>query len=261
MPTIVRSVARPGSASAPVLILSAWEPEIAPLRLRLDRASARPRTRASAGALASARARPHAGAPTASAVVCRTVGVGAIDAAASAARAIADVRPACVIFIGTAGSYPGAGRGAPIGGVKIPDDFALVSTALLRQEGYAPAPMIVRAPAAPALMAELRRAAGVATAASGAASPLVITRSAALGRRIAAMTATELENLEVFSVARAAALASVPFAAVLGIANRVGPRAHAEWLRHHQAASRAACAALWAWLRRQRHRPFARDFG
>ena len=52
----------------------------------------------------------------------------------------------------------------------------------------------------------------------------------------------------VFAVARAAAHADTPMAAALGIANHVGPRAHAEWRRNHVAASKAACAVVWAWL-------------
>lgn len=216
-----------------VLILSAWEPEIAPLRRRLARAAA--------------------GAP-ARAVLCRTVGVGAIDAAVNAARAIAETRPGCVIFVGTAGSYPGRGRDLPIAAAVVPAAFALVATAVLRKEAYAPAPMIVRAPAAAALLEDLRLPAHGARPADAVACPLGITRTAALGRRIAAATSTQVENLEAFSVARAAALAGVPFAAVLGIANRVGPRAHAEWLRHHPAASRAACHAVWSWLVARRFR-------
>jgi hypothetical protein len=79
------------------------------------------------------------------------------------------------------------------------------------------------------------------------ACPAAITRSAALGRRIVQATGAVLENLEAFSVARAAATAAGPriqFAAVLGIANRVGPDGHREWREHHRAASWAACAVI-----------------
>jgi len=79
------------------------------------------------------------------------------------------------------------------------------------------------------------------------ACPLAITRTAALARRIAA-TGAALENLEAFAVARAAAAARLPFAAVLGVSNIVGPRAHAEWRANHLAASRAACHLMWTFL-------------
>jgi hypothetical protein len=79
------------------------------------------------------------------------------------------------------------------------------------------------------------------------ACPAAITRSAALGRRIVQATGAVLENLEAFSVARATATAAGPriqFAAVLGIANRVGPNGHQEWREHHRAASWAACGVI-----------------
>jgi len=51
-------------------------------------------------------------------------------------------------------------------------------------------------------------------------------------------------------VARAAAAAGIDeVAAVLGIANRVGPRGHQEWRAHHVAASRAACRLIWSFVR------------
>jgi hypothetical protein len=71
---------------------------------------------------------------------------------------------------------------------------------------------------------------------------VAITRTATLGRRIAQATGAALENLEAFAVVRAAAMAGIEAtAAVLGVANRVGPRAHPEWRVNHLAASRAAC--------------------
>ena len=211
-----------------VLVLSAWEPEIAPLRRRLRR-----------GRLGGSR------------VECQPVGVGAVDAAAGAARAIAEVAPAQVIFVGTAGRYPGAAaaRALPLGAVALPDELLLLSTAVLRGDGYLPAPLIPRSAAALALVEALRAASPLASWRGAAASPLAITRTTALAGRITRATGAAVENLEVFAVARAAARAGLPMAAALGIANLVGPSAHTEWRRHHQAASRAACEVVAAWLR------------
>ena len=211
-----------------VLVVSAWEPEVAPLRRRLRR-----------GRAGTTR------------VECRPVGVGAVEAAAGAARALAEIQPAQVIFVGTAGRYPGAAtaRALPIGAVALPDELLLVSTAALRGDGYLPAPLVQRAAAAPALLAALWAAAPPSGWRGAAATPLAITRTQALGRRIARASGAAVENLEAFAVARAAARAGVPMAAALGIANSVGPEAHAEWRRHHTAASRAACAVVWSWLR------------
>jgi purine-nucleoside phosphorylase len=215
------------ATSSTILILSAWEPEIAPLRAWLARPTARVLARS---------------------VRCRPVGVGAVDAGIGAARAIADVGPARVIFVGTAGSYVVTGGALPIGTVALPEELVLCSTATLRADGYLPAPMIQRAPVAADLLADLRRTAPEAARGS-AATTLAITRTAALARRIARATGAVAENLESFAVARAAARTDVPAAVVLGIANRVGPRAHSEWRRHHEAASKAACQVVWACLR------------
>ena len=212
---------------AATLVLAAWEPEIAPLR-RLARAVAADRLAMSA------------------------VGVGAVDAAVGAAAAIAAARPERVIFVGTAGAYPRGRATAAIGSVAIASELCLASTAALRGDGYLPGPLATRAPTS----APLGTAMAACTRAKtpipqlGVACPIAITRSATLGRHLAHATGAALENLEAFSVARAAAAAGVSaMTAVLGISNRVGPNGHREWRAHHRAASSAACRLVWAFLR------------
>jgi futalosine hydrolase len=205
---------------ARTLIVSAFEPEIAPLR-RLVRGLR--------------------------GIVLEPVGIGAIDAAVGAAGAIARARPARVIFVGTAGIY-GREKEArqAIGTAVVAGEILCMSTAALKGEAYLPGPMVVQVPTSRSLQTAL--ASGRAEQPRDVACPLAITRSAALGRRIAEATGATLENLEAFAVARAAAAASVPFAAVLGVANRVGPAGHDEWQRHHRAASRAACELIARFL-------------
>jgi len=212
---------------AATLVLAAWEPEIAPLR-RLARAVDPER------------------------LALGTVGVGPVEAAVGAAAAIAAARPARVIFVGTAGAYPRGRATAAIGTVAIAGELHLVSTAALRGDGYLPEPLVTRTAASASLNAALVACGDRKTRAPqlGVACPLAVTRSATLGRQIAHATGAALENLEAFSVARAAAAAGVGAAtAVLGIANRVGPRGHQEWRAHHARASRAACRLIWSWLR------------
>jgi futalosine hydrolase len=202
------------------LIVSAFEPEIAPLRLLV---------RGSRG------------------IVLEPVGIGAVDAAVGAAGAIVRTRPARVLFVGTAGIYGAEkdARGA-IGTAVVAGEIVCVSTAALKGEAYLPEPMVIRVAPSRSLRAGL--AGGRAGRGDDVACPLAITRAAALGRRIAEATGAALENLEAFAVARAAAAAGVPFAAVLGVANRVGPGGHEEWRRHHRAASRAACELIARFL-------------
>jgi nucleoside phosphorylase len=212
------------------LVLSAWEPEVAPLRRLLG------------GKTRDARA-------AARAVALAAVGVGTVDAAIGAAAAIARHKPKRVIFVGTAGVYPRAAKVLPVGAAALAGEVRLVSTATLRGDAYHPAPLVAAAETTPALRARLARAGG--TVIVSVACPLAITQTAALARRIAT-TGAALENLEAFAVARAAAAAGVHFAAVLGVSNIVGPRAHVEWRANHLPASRAACHVVWSWLRETR---------
>jgi nucleoside phosphorylase len=212
---------------AATLVLAAWEPEIAPLR-RLARAVDSRR------------------------LALGTVGVGAVDAAVGAAAAIAAERPTRVIFVGTAGAYPRGRATAAIGTVAIASELCLASTAALRGDGYLPQPLATSAPTSTPL-GNMLAACGPGrrpVPMLGVACPIAVTRSATLGRHLAHATGAALENLEAFAVARAAAAAGVDaVTAVLGIANRVGPRGHQEWRAHHVAASRAACRLVWTFVR------------
>jgi hypothetical protein len=145
--------------------------------------------------------------------------------------------------VGTAGIY-GSEKEArrAIGTAVVAGELLCMSTAALKGEAYLPGPMVVQVPTSRSLQTAL--ASGRVEQPRDVACPLAITRSAALGRRIAEATGATLENLEAFAVARAAAAASVPFAAVLGVANRVGPTGHDEWQRHHRAASRNSAIDL-----------------
>ena len=209
---------------AATLVLAAWEPEIAPLR-RLARAI-------DPGRLALG-----------------TVGVGPVDAAVGAAATIAAARPERVIFVGTAGAYPRGRATAAIRTVAVASELHLVSTAALRGDGYLPEPVATRAATSAALGAALAGRGARAAPLLGVACPIAVTRSATLGRQIAHATDAALENLEAFAVARAAVAAGVDaVSAVLGIANRVGPRGHQEWRANHEAASHAACRLIWSFL-------------
>ena len=117
--------------------------------------------------------------------------------------------------------------------------MVLVSTAALRGDGYLPAAL----PALETTDGRLSRALGLPLV--EVACPLALTSTRAAARRLAAAGA--VENLEAFAVARAAD--GIPFAAVLGVSNIVGPRAHAQWQRHAGPAAAAACEAVLAWLR------------
>jgi nucleoside phosphorylase len=211
-----------GTGGRRILVLSGWEPELKALREALD------------GDRALARR-----------VAAAPAGVGLVEAGIGAARAIAKTRPRAVIFVGTAGAY--ATTLAP-GTAIVARRVKLVSAAVLRAEGYLPSVMPVAFESDMALRRGLARASRLPVA--DVACPVAISSARAAARRIARASRCAVENLEAFAVGRAAAASEVPFAAVLGVSNAVGPRAHAEWRRFAADASAAACAAVVAWLSR-----------
>jgi futalosine hydrolase len=164
----------------------------------------------------------------------RAIGIGLVESAAGAERALSEVRPDRVLLVGTAGALPGSGLA--VGALIVARGASLI----LRPEEYAPVPMPLACKADPALAAEL------ATAFS---APLVdvvcgvgITSSDDEAARLA--RAAQVEHLECFSLLRAAERLRIPAAALLIIANGVGAQAAAEWRANHLACEATLRTAL-----------------
>ncbi|MEZ4317369.1 MAG: hypothetical protein R3F61_07685 [Myxococcota bacterium] len=160
------------------------------------------------------------------------VGVGPVVAAASTARILERDKPDQVVLIGTAGAYPG---GPPIGVAVAASRVGLSWGVAAMGLGYVP-----RAPKPVDCAPELLNRVDVprhAVLTVGA-----ITTDRTLARRIA--DGYTVEHLEAFGVAHACKQAGIPFLAVLGITNDVGPDAHVQWLTHRDAAQQAARDAI-----------------
>ena len=198
------------------LVLAAWPPELAELRRLLRQMGSAPD------------------------VVTRAAGVGLVEAAIGATAAIAEVKPDAVIFVGTAGSYPGRRPDLALAGVVAARHLLLLADGVATGDAYLPSAL----PATQETTVALRRiAAGSGLLMADVACPLAITSRPAPAERGSRAPACDVENLEVFAVARAAAAAALPFAAILGISNTVGPSAHAAWKRNATRAAAAACRA------------------
>jgi nucleoside phosphorylase len=164
------------------------------------------------------------------------LGVGPIVSAIRMAQLLERRRPSAVVLLGTGGAYPGSGR--PIGSVVASSRLGWSSGVDALGLGYTPG-----APAPIEADEGLLRALGLPGC--PVLTTAAVTTDPALAQRLGA--AWEVEHLESYGVAFACREAGVPFAAVLGITNDVGPDAHAQWLRHREAvqdAARAAVAAL-----------------
>jgi nucleoside phosphorylase len=148
--------------------------------------------------------------------------------------------------VGTAGVYPDHADEFPVEGAALIRRIVLLPNILPGNHAFLPSVMPSKARTSPELTGMLRRAARLASA--DVACPLAITATKKAAGAARLSSGCELENLEAFAVARAAASAKVPFAAVLGVANRVGPQGHPEWVQHAQSAAENACRAVLAAL-------------
>ena len=157
------------------------------------------------------------------------LGIGLVAAAASLAAILATRRPARVILLGTAGSFGELPVGAVIQGRRLGLGVVGVALGLGYQPG-APEPidgLDLGLPPADVL------------------TNLAVTTDPSLAGHFA--TTWQIEHMETFGAAWACRAAGVPFGVVLGVTNRVGPAAHAEWRANRgvvEAATRAAVAAV-----------------
>ncbi len=161
--------------------------------------------------------------------VARTAGIGAIAAAVTTARLVAELRPDRVLFVGTCGAYD---ERLAIGAHVSAAEAVAVSSEELDGRAYRP---------------ELERTCWPATwalpfPAFPVAVPPAITVGVESALRLAARA--PVEHLELTGVFAACHAAGVPVAGALAVANRVGPAAHAEWRANHARVSLALLEAL-----------------
>jgi nucleoside phosphorylase len=207
-----------------VLILAAFAPELAALSAAFGGAP---------GATAHGRR-----------IATRVAGIGLAAATAGAAAHIAELEPRAVVLVGTCGAYRSAGLS--IGDVVVGRRLRLVDPAALMGASQFPEPMQITAeadaPITDAFAALAARPCCIATT-------LAITVDDDAAARIALGVDVDVEHLETQGVAMACASRSVPFAAVLGVANFVGGAGRSEWLAHHLRAEVAAGERVLQWIR------------
>jgi futalosine hydrolase len=204
-------------AAPPLLVVAAFEPELAPLRARLS--------------VAAPWVEVH----------LASLGVGLVAAALAAQEVLAARRYRAVLFVGTAGAYPGAGLRR--GEVVVARRSRLADAAVVRREADFVADCGAALDADPALVLALAQEG--ATPAE-VATTLAVTTHDALARALG--TTAAAEHLETHAVAAAAQRAGVPWTAALGIANDVGAAGRDQWRAHHHEASEAVAAVVAAWL-------------
>lgn len=165
------------------------------------------------------------------------VGIGPVVAAATAATVLERHRPRAVILVGTCGAYRG---GPAIGTAVVAERVGLAFGVSAMGLGYVPRPPGPISTDSDLLDKLIGPRVSVLTCGA-------VTTDPTLGDRLA--DGWDVEHLECFGVATACQAAGIPFAAVLGVANEVGPDAHMEWLTYREAAQEAARQAIRALLR------------
>ena len=156
------------------------------------------------------------------------VGVGPIVAATRTATLLVERQPRHVVLIGTGGAYPnGPDIGSAIAASQVGMSYGVAAMGL----GYIP-----RAPGYVECSEELLNQIDLPR--HNVLTANAVTTDPVLAERLS--DGWTVEHLEAFGVAWACQMAGVPFTAVLGIANKVGPDAHTEWLTHRDDAQKAA---------------------
>jgi purine-nucleoside phosphorylase len=162
-------------------------------------------------------------------------GIGALTAAVATARQLTALAPARVLFVGTCGAYD---ERLAVGDLLRASDALAISLDVLEGRAYLPESEVHRWPATLAGVLPLNFPAFSVAVTPG------ITRTPEGAQRLAAFAAAE--HLELTGVFAACHGAGIPCGAVLGVANKVGPEAHEEWLANHQRVSLALMDALKA---------------
>lgn len=165
------------------------------------------------------------------------VGIGPVRAAAGAASVLYGRPAEAVVLVGTAGTYATAPGAPGIGEVVVARSIGLSGGLAEVGLGYvplAPAPLTTD----PGLRGRLGlREVDVLTVEA-------ITTDVALAAARGAVW--QVEHMEAWSVAHVAALLGLPFVAVLGITNEVGPDAHVQWRQYRARVEAAVVQAVSA---------------
>lgn len=160
-------------------------------------------------------------------------GIGALTAAVTTARLILEQRPGRVLFLGTCGAYDDR---MAVGALLAASQAIATSAPELRRAAFRPASERTRWdatwhlpwPSHPVVV------------------PPAITKDPSDALLLAALG--PVEHLELTGIFAACHLADVPCAALLVVANAVGPEAHTQWQRHHASVSARLREVLGSWL-------------
>ncbi len=179
-------------------------------------------------------------------IAAKTVGIGLVAAATATTKRLLELRPKCVMHIGTCGVYPGKLHYQPHD-IIVAQRIHLTDLTTLRGRAAFPDPMQIELHAHRTLSAALANSQGRVFSAD-VASPLSATMDDSLAGCAATETGCDAENLEAFAVGQACALMGAPFGSVLGVTHIVGSAGQKDWKRFERDSSLAAGALVAQWI-------------
>ena len=160
------------------------------------------------------------------------LGIGPVVSVARMATLLRERQPEAVVMVGTAGAYQG---GPAVGTAVVAERIGLSEGVAVMGLGYVP-----RAPQPlPCDHRLLERLEGTRVSVLTVSA---ITTDKVLAGRLS--DGWQVEQMEAYGAAVACKQANVPFAAVYGISNLVGPDAHTQWLAYRHEAQKEALAVV-----------------
>ena len=160
------------------------------------------------------------------------LGVGPVVTAARMSTILRERQPSGVVMVGTAGVYQG---GPAVGTAVVAERVGLSEGVAAMGLGYVP-----RAPQP--LTCDARLLERLVGPRVSVLTVSAITTDSVLAGRLS--DGWQIEQMEAYGAAVACAQANVPFAAVYGISNVVGPNAHTQWLAYRHEAQLNALAVV-----------------
>lgn len=169
-------------------------------------------------------------------------GVGLVDAGIGAARLIDRFDPSCVIFAGTCGAHSGSGveRGEIVLASHVRLGSGDVSRGAMRIPTLLPSVITVDSVLNAHFASLLPES--IVPALVDCSCTLGITEQEELATRLRDHDGSDVENLELFSILRAAG--TIPAIGLMGVTNIVGPQGGSQWRESYRPMMRMVGDAL-----------------
>ena len=172
-------------------------------------------------------------------VMLKTCGIGAIEAGIQSAFLISEINPSAVYFLGSAGFYPNTFLS--IGDVALGHIYRFGDSGMVDSKTYKPE-IMNHAVENPTVCLTEKFSFKVKN--SVVLTVPSITKNDELAIKMRDYFKSDVEHLEVYSIAKVCELLKIPFFSLLGLSNEVGIHSHQQWLDFQDKAVKNAGEVL-----------------